>query len=417
MLNKNNERELAYFARVTDIKPMDAERLEAVYINGWVCVCGKGSFHVGDLGVFFEPDSKLPDKKPFNEIEFLVKKDFKIKPQKIRGVVSSGLFMPLSDFSWVVDEADGTIVVPPEERMGETKVFNDTDFLTEFLGVTYAVFEDNSRKAPIVDKYKRMAQRNPKLGKTFWWKWLYRRTWGKKVLFAFFGKKRDKKSGWPAWVIKTDEERIQNQPWRFTEENRKKKWIATEKVDGTSTTFTMRGFGRKRQFLVCSRNVVFDKPDKKCFYETNVYTEMAEKYDIENVLAKTLDFAKKNIWSDIEFITIQAETFGAGVQKRDYGMTDHDMRVFNIIYGYKDGHTVRLNPIDGKKVAENAGLKYVPIISEEFYLPETCDELLQIATGTSQIDGGMREGIVFRSEDGADSFKAVSNEFLLKYHG
>ena len=39
------------------------------------------------------------------------------------------------------------------------------------------------------------------------------------------------------------------------------------------------------------------------------------------------------------------------------------------------------------------------------------------ATGTSEIDGGMREGIVFRTHDGVKSFKAVSNEFLLKYHG
>ena len=35
---------------------------------------------------------------------------------------------------------------------------------------------------------------------------------------------------------------------------------------------------------------------------------------------------------------------------------------------------------------------------------------------TSKIDGNMREGLVFRSFDGARSFKCVSPEFLLKYH-
>ena len=44
-------------------------------------------------------------------------------------------------------------------------------------------------------------------------------------------------------------------------------WEFTEKIDGTSTTFTMRRhkgvFGTQYEFLVCSRNVVFDKPDKK----------------------------------------------------------------------------------------------------------------------------------------------------------
>ena len=58
----------------------------------------------------------------------------------------------------------------------------------------------------------------------------------------------------------------------------------------------------------------------------------------------------------------------------------------------------------------------VPIISPKFTLPATCEELLNIATGTSAIDGGPREGLVFRSEDGVRSFKAVSNEFLLKFH-
>lgn len=42
--------------------------------------------------------------------------------------------------------------------------------------------------------------------------------------------------------------------------------------------------------------------------------------------------------------------------------------------------------------------------------------ILEMASGKSVIDGGMREGIVFRSQDGSRSFKAVSNEFLLKYH-
>ena len=62
------------------------------------------------------------------------------------------------------------------------------------------------------------------------------------------------------------------------------------------------------------------------------------------------------------------------------------------------------------------GIPWVPIVDEHFVLPDTVDELLNIATGKSVVDGGMREGLVFRTEDGKDSFKAVSNEFLLKYH-
>ena len=414
MLNKNNERELAYIVKVDAITPMNADRLECAHIGGWHCVVGKGEFSVGDPAVYFEIDSKLPEVEPFVSMEFLKSKHYKIKSQKIRGEISQGLLMPLSAF------VDNEGRVPSWLAMVNLQIASGNDvtntFLTKEIGVTYSVFEDNGRKAPSADKYKKMAQRNQKIAKTFWWKWLYGRSWGKKVLFFFFGKKRDIKTSWPAWVVKTDEERCQNMPWLFNTDYNNEEWIATEKVDGTSTTFTMKGFGRKREFYVCSRNVVFDKPDKQCYYDTNVYLEMAEKYNIKEVLAKTLDKLHNEKDKEIEFITIQGETFGAGVQKRDYGMTNHDMVVFNIIYGYKDGSTIRLNPIQGKEAAENAGLKYVPIVDEHFKLPNTCEELLKIATGKSKIDGGMREGLVFRSVDGVKSFKAVSNEFLLKYH-
>ena len=59
----------------------------------------------------------------------------------------------------------------------------------------------------------------------------------------------------------------------------------------------------------------------------------------------------------------------------------------------------------------------VPIIAEIYKLPQDCDTLLLQATGTSALDGEMREGIVFRDRKGERSFKAVSNEFLAKYHG
>jgi hypothetical protein len=63
------------------------------------------------------------------------------------------------------------------------------------------------------------------------------------------------------------------------------------------------------------------------------------------------------------------------------------------------------------------GVPCVPILVSNFVLPDTVEELLNIATGNSVVDGKPREGIVFRSPDGERSFKAVSNEFLLKYHG
>ena len=390
MLNKDGARELAYIVTIDEIRPIEGyDRVEHARVGGWWVVVKKDQFKVGDSAIYIEVDARVPAEEPFM---FLEPKKFKIKTQKMCKVLSQGLLMAPADFGWKPD------------------TFEVGDFVTEKLKITYAETEDNKRKANSADKYKLMAQRNGKLFAKQPFRWLMKRDWGKKLLFVFFGKKKDKKNGWPAWVVKTDEERCQNMPWLFpgTDEE----WIATEKIDGTSTTFTMKGFGRGRQFFVCSRNVVFDKPDKKCFYETNVYTEMAEKYKIEEVLAEIL-FR----WSSVcNFVTIQGETYGEGVQKRDYGLKGRDFMAFNVILGYEDGHTERLNPVAMKELMDEFKIPSVPIIDEHFKIPATCDELLQIATGVSKVDGGMREGLVFRSADGVKSFKAVSNEFLLKYH-
>lgn len=406
MLNSKNERELAYVVRVDDIKPIEGrDRVECAVVGGWTIMVRKGQFHPGSLGIYFEIDSQVPEKEPFM---FLAQKKFKIKTQKYKTpngqFWSQGLLMGADDFDWMVKEDDtGTCIV---DTNGFAHYIDDESrFLTKQLDVIYAVAEDNARKSGSMDKYKKMAQRRPKLFAKKPIRWLMRRNWGKKLLFVLFGKKKDKKNGWPAWVKKTDEERVQNMPWIL---QNKEPWIATEKIDGTSTTFTMkRGKFGKFDFYVCSRNVVFDKPDKACFYDSNVYLEMAEKYDIENALK---DILKSN--PKLEWVTIQGETYGPGIQKRDYSATEHEFAAFNFITSAEG----RWNSLEAKELLSFYDIPWVPIIDKEFILPDTVEELLDIATDMSVIDGGMREGLVFRSLDGAQSFKAVSNEFLMKYH-
>lgn len=413
MLNKNNERELAYLVRVEAITPMNADRLECAHIGGWHCVVGKGEFKVGDPAVYFEVDSQLPDIRPFSEMEFLRSKNFKIKTQKIRGEYSQGLLMPVSAFGWTF--SNYLVLKDNTERIGvddgKELFFLDDEsrFLTKRLNVTYAASEDNARKAPSVDKYKKMAARHPQIFKRKWVRWLMKRAWGRKLMFFFFGKRKDKKGAWPSWVKKTDEERIENCEWLLKQDQ---EWVITEKIDGTSTTFALRG----KDFYVCSRNVVFDRPDKGCYYDTNVYTEMAQKYDMENKLKEMLAH-KKIQRKDCVGVIVQAETYGAGIQRRDYGMKDHDMAIFNIIFVFKDGHQERLNPLKGKDCAAVYDLPYVPVLGQ-FKLPNNCDDMIVLAgEWPSKIDGGMREGLVCRSLDGVQSFKAVSREYLVKYHG
>jgi len=403
MLNAKGERELAYVVIVDGIEELPGyDRVESARIGGWRCIVPKGQFKVGDPGIYFEIDSRVPsDRECF---AFLEKRNYKVKTQKMCKSISQGLLMHAEDFGWTINEWGDAIV---DENGDRHYSVDESRFLTQKLGVTYADDEDNKRKAPSSDKYKKMAQRHPEIFRQSWARWMMKRDWGKKLMFFFFGKAKDKKNGWPAWVQKTDEERIQNMPWILNDEG---KWIATEKIDGSSTTFTMRRKRRKKEFYVCSRNVCFDSVDKPCYYDTNIYWEMAQKYNMYNVLSDILDH-----FPEAEWVTIQGETYGEGVQKRDYSIKGHDFKAFNLITSNKG----RWNSCAMQNLLEYGyNVPCVPIIDPHFYFNGmNVDQILEYAEGNSKVDGKAREGIVFRSEDGTQSFKAVSNSFLVKYHG
>lgn len=417
MLNKEGQRELAYIVKIDAIEPIEgSDNCEAAVVGGWRIMVRKGTFKVGDYAVYFEIDSKVPETR---EYEFLAKKHYKIKTQKYTfggkgNFISQGLLMHFNDFqndggipSWLVNF--NTQCAMAAAAGGEIDL---PYFLTEDLGVTYSVADDNKRKAS-TDKYTKMRARHQKLfRKNKLVQWLWNRNWGKKILFFFLGTKKDKR-GWPDWVRKTDEERCQNLPQLFPGDETQ--WLVTEKIDGSSTTFTLhrRAFG-KYDFFVCSRNVCFDTPEKleKCYYDSNIYLEMAKKYNIEEVLHKLLDMEPKS-----DFVTLQGETYGDGVQKRTYGLINgqHDFAAFNLIYGTDINNQHRLDSYSMKALLSEYNIPTVPILEGNYKLPATCDELLKYADGISQLDGEIREGVVLRTYDGVNSFKAVSNEFLIKF--
>ena len=219
MLNSKNERELAYVVLIDGIEPIaGSDNCECAIIGGWHIMVRKNQFNIGDPAIYFEIDSKVPSTNP--AFAFLEKRNYKVKTQKYTfggkgNFVSQGLLMHPKDFGWTVENAqiDLDKFIPTVKDNNGTIHFPDdeTRFVTKLLGVTYADDEDNKRKSnhPIQSgKYHAMVNRHRKLFKTKPIKWLMKRNWGKKLLFFFFGKKKDKKNGWPVWVAKTDEERI-----------------------------------------------------------------------------------------------------------------------------------------------------------------------------------------------------------------
>lgn len=114
---------------------------------------------------------------------------------------------------------------------------------------------------------------------------------------------------------------------------------------------------------------------------------------------------------DRDWIAIQGECVAPNVQGNKYKVNKPDLYVFNLIYP-----TGRLDSPTAQSIIENHGMKFVPILDKTVVLPDTVNEVLDMAHGQSVIGDTLREGIVFRSQDGKQSFKAVDPLFLIKYN-
>ena len=67
MINpKTQQRELAYVVKIDAIEPIPgADSVEAAIVGGWKVMTRKGTFKPGDYAVYFEIDSKVPEKPEF----------------------------------------------------------------------------------------------------------------------------------------------------------------------------------------------------------------------------------------------------------------------------------------------------------------------------------------------------------------
>ena len=389
----NDKRALAYTVTVDEIREIPGyDRVEHARVGGWWIIVAKAdNIKPGDMCVYFEVDSKVPATD--GRFAFLEKRNYKVKTLKMCKVFSQGLLMPIALF--------------PEIKT--TEVHTD---VTDQLGIKYAVDEDNERKANKVSKdkkYQSMAARHVKLFRKPFFRWLMRREWGRKLLFVFFGKKKDNPRGWPThfeYIHKTDEERCENLPWVLGYE---RPLIVTEKLDGTSTTFILERKGRnKYEFYVLSRNVRQADEKQECYHDHNIYWDMAFKYDVECKLREYMELRP-----ELTYVCIQGESVGS-VQGNPLKLKEDDFYAFNFITSASG----RVGSVLGKEYVAEMGIKWVPILDVDFHMPTDMEEFKQMATAPSAVNPNvMREGIVLRDPTNDFSFKNVSREYLMKHNG
>lgn len=198
----------------------------------------------------------------------------------------------------------------------------------------------------------------------------------------------------------------ENMPWVLGYE---RPLIVTEKLDGTSSTYILERKGKKKfEFYVLSRNVRQKTPDQKCYHDKNIYWDMAIKNNIEQHLKEYLVANP-----DLKYVCIQGESVGS-VQGNPLKLNEDELYVFNFIRS----DVGRLSSIDGKEIIESWGMKFVPILETEYYVPTDMEAFKEYATAKSVVNPNvLREGIVLRDPTNDFSFKNVSREYLLKHGG
>jgi len=354
-------RRLAHVEKIESLTPIEgADKIETALVLGWQCVVKKGEFNVQDKIVYIEVDSIVPERP---EYEFLRERKFRVRTIKLRKQISQGLVLPLS--------------VLPEGK------YKEGQDVTGLLGI---IKYDPQAQQEIEDSDVRM--KNPVF------KFMMRYSWFRNIF-------KKNKGGFPKWIVKTDEERIQNMP-RVLASEQDRPFEVTEKLDGQSVTiFLKKNKGKdllkgKFEFGVCSRNNRLGKPDNSSWWT------IAKELDIENVLKKLI--------GEEDYIVLQGEILGTNIQGNKYRVSKYQFFAFNLIW--PEG---RNSYMDMWEYLKPHNIDCVPLLDKKLFLPETVDELVKYSIGKSAIKSDVwREGIVVRDYDKGISFKVINPEFLLK---
>lgn len=377
-------RKLATIRRIDELLPIEgADLILLAKIDGWQCVVKKVEFKVGDLCVYFEIDSFLPD--GYIGWQHLVdkssrifegKKGHRLKTIKLRGQLSQGFAMPVPEDLRIDIGFSGGVDEHVDVAIGQD--------VTDLLGIK---------------KYE------------------------KAVPTELAGQV---KGNFPGWIKKTDQERCQNMKNDIFIDNANARYEISMKLDGTSFTAYTRtmevehgtepGVGGQMAWAdlvtrsgVCGRNWELKTDDPT--NENNSLVRMFIDSGLRDVMQSFgRDFA------------IQGELMGPGIQQNRERFAAHRLYIFDI-FNISTGRYI--TPHERHRIVEELWergvnremVHHVPVLHLDVSLQElgltNVDQLLAFAEGNS-INHAIREGLVYKRMDGGFSFKTISNKFLLK---
>lgn len=213
-------RKLATIRRISDIQPIpNADAIEVATVDGWQVVIKKGEFQVGNLAIYLEIDSWVPNtiapflSKTKEPRVYQGVPGERLRTVKLRGQVSQGLLLSVR-------------ILPP------ARVLEEGDDVSEELNINKWEMEIPAQLRGTV------------------------------------------KGSFPSFIPKTDQERIQNlvhelEQWKGSNEL----WEITEKLDGSSmTVYVNQGYDG-----VCSRNLDLKQDDNNSFWKIAIQERIHDR--------------------------------------------------------------------------------------------------------------------------------------------
>ena len=367
MNNLENQNSVCYVARINEIKPIPgADNIEQGIIGGWNCIFKKGEHKVDDLVAIATTDAVIPQglSDAMNVTNYL-RKGQRVRTVKLRGVYSECLVIP-NQFLPVGYNPEG------KDLMDSLSIFK---------------YEPPAVQVQLASGRKIRYHQNPNFH-------VYYKFPNMKNVAGMF----------------TADDNVQitrklhgtNARYGIVKKTKLSLWDKIKKFLWLADTWV------DYEFVYGSHNVEKGS-DSQGFYDTDVWREVADKYDIKRKLWHYVD-VMGSVTTIGSGITIYGEIYGPGIQKNyDYGLKELEFAVFDITINGEYQHMTNVQVACEKCLR----LPHVPVLYEGTWSQEEQDQF----TFNNFIEGTKvpHEGIVVKDRSGNRQkvAKVINPDYLI----
>lgn len=360
-----NQNSVCYVARINEIKEiLGADNIEQGIIGGWNCIIKKGEYKVDELVVVTTTDAVIPeDLSDKLGVTNYLRKGNRVRTVKLRGVYSECLIIPIT-------------------YIQGTKRVEGVDCM-ELLGILK--YEPPVKQIQLASGKKIKYKDNPNF----------------QVYYKF--------------------PNLKNVKGMFTEDDIVE---ISRKIHGTNARYGIvkktklkfldkvkKFFGLVDKWIdyeyVYGSHNLEKGSDSQGFYSTDVWSEIADKYDIKNKLWEF--FKSNNELMGWENFVIYGEIYGPGIQKNyDYKLNEIQFAGFDSTLNgvYEDTHSSYFT-------FNTLNLPYVPVLHIGNWSQEEQDKY----TFNNMIEGTKvpHEGIVIKEHTGdrRKVAKVINPEYVI----